>query len=48
MGEAMQAYADVEANLATVLGSLLKVNYQKGHVIFFSANNIRSRLELIE
>jgi hypothetical protein len=43
----MSAYAKVEAHLARIVGDLLKVNYRKSHIIFFSVSTTRSRLELI-
>jgi hypothetical protein len=48
VGEAMEAYANVEATLASLLGTILNINFQKAHIIFFSVGNARSRLDMIE
>jgi hypothetical protein len=48
IGEAMQAYALVETTQASIIEALLKTDYQRAHAIFYTAQNVRSRNELIE
>ena len=48
IGEAMSAYAEVESHLANLLGTLLKTDHRRAYIIFFSAQNARARLEMIE
>jgi hypothetical protein len=48
IGEAMQEYARVETVQASLIEGLLKVDFQRAHAIFFAAQNVRSRSELVE
>jgi hypothetical protein len=48
IGESMQAYAQVERLLASVLEAILRVDFRRAHAIFFAMQNVRTRNELIE
>ena len=48
VGEAIEAYTQVEAALARLLQSILKIDVVKAHAIFFAVLSTRARNELIE
>jgi hypothetical protein len=48
IGEAMEAYAEVEMTLASVLRLLLHTELLEAHAVFFAIQNVRSRNELFQ
>jgi hypothetical protein len=48
VGEAIEAYAMVEANLASLLEALLGVSMIQAHAVLFAIQNIRSRNEMFQ
>jgi len=48
IGEAIEAYAEVETILTSLLQALLRTDCNKAHALFFAIQNIRSRNELFE
>jgi hypothetical protein len=44
----MQAYAMVETLQASLLEAILKIDFRRAHAIFFAAQNVRARNELLQ
>jgi hypothetical protein len=48
IGEAIEAYAAVEAEQAMLLRKILSVDYREAFIIFFAVQNVRARGEMIQ
>lgn len=48
VGEAMEAYANYEANAASLIRVLLKADYRQSMAIYFAVKSSRDRMELFE
>jgi|tagenome__1003787_1003787.scaffolds.fasta_scaffold19903766_1 hypothetical protein len=48
VGEGIEAYAEVENTLASILQELLRLELLDAHAIFYSVQNTRARLELFD
>jgi hypothetical protein len=48
IGEAIEAYASVEAEQAMLLRKILAADYREAFIIFFAVQNVRARGEMIQ
>jgi hypothetical protein len=48
VGEAIEAYSNVESALASLLESILDTDFQKAHILFFAVQSARSRNEMLQ